>query len=100
LSGRLGVEVYVGPAQHTRFRVREFLILGTDRQDAETHRDLWLSQNPSIQVVKVHEVKPAPLSLLMRIGSRDVPRVSILVEYLAPDENLRTAPAPDGSPGE
>ena len=62
--------------------VKEYLILGTDKRDAEQHRDLWLSENPSIKVVKIHRVKREPQSLLTLIGS--FPRVSIVVEYEEP----------------
>ena len=61
--------------------VKEHLILGTDKRDAEEQRDLWLSENPSIKVVKIHRVKREPQTLLTLIGSKHVPRVSILVEY-------------------
>jgi hypothetical protein len=33
---------------------KEHLILGSDRRDAENQRDLWLSQNPAIKIVKIH----------------------------------------------
>jgi hypothetical protein len=65
--------------------VKEHLILGTDKQDAEKQRDLWLSQNPALRVVRMHPVKPEPPTLLTRIGSKHVPRVSITVEYEEPD---------------
>jgi hypothetical protein len=61
--------------------VEELLILGTDEQDAERQIALWLSQNPAIKVVRIHEIKREPLSLLTLIGGRRVPRVSITVEY-------------------
>ena len=61
--------------------VKEHLILGTDEKDAENQRDFWLSENPFIKIVRIHEAKPEPQTLLMRIGSKHVPRVSILVEY-------------------
>jgi hypothetical protein len=64
--------------------VKEHLILGTDKRDAENQRDLWLSENPFIKIVRIHEAKPEPQTLLMRIGSKHVPRVSILVEYEDP----------------
>jgi hypothetical protein len=64
--------------------VKEHLILGTDESDAEMQRDLWLSENPSIKIVRIHDVKREPPTLLMRIGSKHVPRVSILVEYEEP----------------
>jgi hypothetical protein len=65
--------------------VKEHLILGTDKRDAEAQRDLWLSENPSIKVVKIHRVKREPQTLLTLIGSKHVPRVSITVEYEEPD---------------
>jgi hypothetical protein len=61
--------------------VKEYLILGTDKRDAEQQRDLWLSENPSIRVIKIHRVKREPQTLLTLIGSKHVPRVSILLEY-------------------
>jgi hypothetical protein len=61
--------------------MKEYLILGTDKPDAERQRDLWLSQNPAIKVIKIHEVKREPQNLLTRIGGKRVPRVSIMVEY-------------------
>jgi hypothetical protein len=64
--------------------VKEHLILGTDRRDAETQRDLWLSQNPALKVIRIHGVTPEPQTLLMRIGSKHVPRVSIMVEFEEP----------------
>jgi hypothetical protein len=72
--------------QQCRFThvVKQHLILGTDDQDAENQRDLWLSQNPAVSVVKIHGVKQEPETLLMRIGRKTVPRVSIMVEYEDP----------------
>jgi len=61
--------------------VKEHLILGTDKRDAEQQRDLWLSENPSIRVIKIHRVRREPQTLLTLIGSKHVPRVSILLEY-------------------
>jgi len=54
-------------------------------RDAETLRDLWLSQNPAIRVVQVHGVEREPETLLTRIGRKHVPRVSLMVEYEEPD---------------
>jgi hypothetical protein len=67
--------------------VKERLILGIDRRDAERERDLWLSQNPAIKVIKIHRVKREPLTLLSRIGTNNVPRVSIMVEYVDSDDS-------------
>jgi hypothetical protein len=73
--------------------VKEHLILGTDKRDAEEQRDLWLSENPSIKVVKIHRVKREPQTLLTLIGSKHVPRVSITVEYQEPDAADANVPA-------
>jgi hypothetical protein len=61
--------------------VKEHLILGMDARDIQKQRDLWLSQNPAINVIKIHALKDEPPTLLMRIGGKRVPRVSILVDY-------------------
>jgi hypothetical protein len=71
--------------------VKEHLILGTNKRDAEQQRDLWLSQHPSIRVIKLHRVKREPQTLLTLIGSKHVPRVSILVEYEEPVPGVRIA---------
>ena len=73
--------------------VKEHLILGTDERHAEEQRDLWLSENPSIKVVKIHRVKREPQTLLTLIGSKHVPRVSIMVEYEEPDAAEANVPA-------
>ena len=65
--------------------VKEYLILGVDERDAEKQRDLWLSQNPAVKVIKIHRVKREPQTLLTRIGTKHVPRVSIMVEYEEPE---------------
>jgi len=57
------------------------IILGKDRQDAEVQRDRWLSEHPEIKIVRVHPPRLEPRTLLTRIGGRNVPRVSIEVEY-------------------
>lgn len=57
------------------------IILGRNRRDAEAQRDRWLSEHPEIKVLRVHGPKPEPRTLLTRIGGRNVPRVSIKVEY-------------------
>jgi hypothetical protein len=82
--------------------VKQHLILGTDSQDAENQKDLWLSQNPAIRVVQIHEVTREPETLLTRIGRKHVPRVSITVEYEEPDAPVElkaftAAPPPDES---
>jgi hypothetical protein len=65
--------------------VKQHLILGTDSQDVENQKDLWLSQNPKIHVVQIHGVEREPETLLTRIGRKHVPRVSLMVEYEEPE---------------
>jgi len=68
---------------------QERLILGTDRWDAEKQVDLWLAQNPEIKVVRIHEMRREPSSLLTFIGGSSVPRVSVTVEYQYHEEDAR-----------
>jgi hypothetical protein len=65
--------------------VKEHLILGTDKRDAEEQRDSWLTQNPALKVIKIHRVKREQPNLLALVGKKHVPLVSILVEYEEPD---------------
>jgi hypothetical protein len=57
------------------------MILGKNRRDLEARRDEWISENPHITVVRVHRPKREPESFLTLLGGRDVPRVSLIVEY-------------------
>jgi hypothetical protein len=61
--------------------VKEHIILGIDKHDAEEQLDLWLSEDPAIKVLKVHQPRREPQNLLMRLGGRNVPRFSITVDY-------------------
>ena len=61
--------------------MKQHLILGRDNDDAEACRDRWLSENPSIKILRVHRPRPEPETWLTRLGGRNVPRVSITVEY-------------------
>ena len=61
--------------------MKQHMILGKNRRDVEARRDEWISGNPEIRVVRVHRPKREPESWLTLLGGRDVPRVSIIVEY-------------------
>ena len=61
--------------------MKQHMILGKNRRDVEARRDEWISGNPEITVVRVHRPKREPESWLTLLGGRDVPRVSIIVEY-------------------
>ena len=61
--------------------MKQHMILGKNRRDVEARRDEWISQNPHVTVVRVHRPKREPESLLTMFGGRDVPRVSLIVEY-------------------
>jgi len=73
--------------------MKQHLILGRDNDDAEACRDRWLSENPSIKILRVHRPRPEPETWLTRLGGRNVPRVSITVEYeeLALEPDARAA---------
>jgi hypothetical protein len=62
--------------------VKERIILSIDERDAEEQRDLWLSENPAIKVLKVHRIRREPRNLLSRLGG---PRFSVTVDYEEPD---------------
>lgn len=57
------------------------IILGRDRGHVEAERDKWLAEHPEVQLLREHPPKTEH-SLLARIGGRDVPHVSIEVEYV------------------
>ena len=61
--------------------VKQHMILGKNKRDVGARRDEWISGNPEITVVRVHRPKREPESWLTLLGGRDVPRVSIIVEY-------------------
>jgi hypothetical protein len=60
---------------------QKHIVLGRDMREAEAERDKWLSAHPGIAVVQEHPPRAEPSTLLVRIGGRNVPRVSIEVEY-------------------
>jgi hypothetical protein len=62
--------------------VKEHLILGVNERDVEKQKDLWLSENPAIKVVKVHPIRREPRNLLSRLGG---PRLPTTVDYEEPD---------------
>jgi len=61
--------------------IQQHLILGRDNSDAEAQRDKWLAAHPQFRVVRMHPPKPEQPTWLTFIGGRNVPRVSIEVEY-------------------
>ena len=70
--------------------MKQHMILGKNRRDVEERRDEWLSENPAIKVVRVHRPQREPESWLTLLGGRDVPRVSITVEYETVEYELDT----------
>ena len=68
--------------------MKEHVILGIDKRDVEEQRDLWLSKNPAIKVIQVHQLQHEPQSWLTHFGSKNVPRVSITVDYEEPDATV------------
>jgi len=61
--------------------MKQHMILGKDVRDAEARRDRWLSENPAFKILRVYRPRREPESWLTRLGGRNVPRVSIIVEY-------------------
>lgn len=61
--------------------MKQHMILGRDTDDAEAGREQWLSENPSIKILRVHHPTQEPETWLTRLGGRNVPRVSITVDY-------------------
>jgi hypothetical protein len=62
-------------------RLKRHIILGKDRRHVEALRDQWLSENPAVKVLRIHRPQREPANLLTWLGGRDIPRVSITVEY-------------------
>ena len=59
---------------------RRHIILGRDKGHLEAERDRWLSEHPDFELVREHPPKTEQ-SLLARIGGKNVPQVSIELEY-------------------
>lgn len=59
---------------------RRHIILGRDKGHLEAERDRWLSEHPYFELVREHPPKTEQ-SLLARIGGKNVPQVSIELEY-------------------
>jgi hypothetical protein len=72
------------PALSQEDVVKEHVILGADQADVEKQKDLWLSENPAIKVLKVHRIR-RERTLLSRLGGKNIPRFSIAVDYEEPD---------------
>jgi hypothetical protein len=61
--------------------IQQHIILGRDNRDVEAQLNKWLAENPELKLVRVHPAAPEPPTFLTRLGGRDVPRVSVSVEY-------------------
>ena len=59
---------------------RKHIILGRDKGHLEAERDRWLSEHPHFELLREHPPKTEQ-SLLARIGGKNVPQVSIELEY-------------------
>jgi hypothetical protein len=60
---------------------QKHIVLGRDTSDAQAERDKWLSEHRNIEILQEHPPRQEPSTWLVRIGGRNVPRVSIEVEY-------------------
>jgi hypothetical protein len=85
LSGKSGAGTYLAQLALSPRKRREMrqkhIVLGRDKGEAEAERDKWLSEHPDIEILREHPARPEPSTLLVRIGGRNVPRISIEVEY-------------------
>lgn len=59
---------------------RRHIILGRNQGHLVAERDRWLSEHPDFELLREHPPK-AEQSLLARIGGKNVPQVSIELEY-------------------
>jgi hypothetical protein len=57
------------------------IVLGRDAREAEAERDRWLSEHRDVEVIHEYPPRLEPTTLLVRIGGRNVPKVSIEMEY-------------------
>lgn len=84
-SSQINIVCALAPCAEPRESpVKEQVILGIDKRDAERQKDLWLARHPDLKVLKVHRPRREPPHLLTRFGGRHVPRVSITVDYEEP----------------
>lgn len=73
-------QLALNPRKRREMR-QKHIVLGRDKREAEAERDKWLSEHPDIEILREHPARPEPSTLLVRIGGRNVPRISIEVEY-------------------
>jgi hypothetical protein len=59
---------------------RRHIILGRDKGHLEAERDKWLSEHPHFELLREHPPQTEQ-SLLARFGGRNVPQMSIEIEY-------------------
>jgi hypothetical protein len=81
--------------------VQEHLILGVDEHDLQIEKSRWLTENLCIKVVETI-IQQEPASLLVRIGGKDLPRLSMLVRYhtiMHSEAPLSPASFPSGESG-
>jgi hypothetical protein len=60
---------------------QKHIVLGRDAREAETARDKWLSEHHNVELLHEDPPRLEPATLLIRIGGRNVPKVSIEMEY-------------------
>jgi hypothetical protein len=59
----------------------KFMILGTDERDVEEQLSLWLKDKRGIKINRVNPPQHERPTLLTRLGGKNVPHVSMLIDY-------------------
>jgi hypothetical protein len=76
----------------------KYMILGTDNSDVEAELALWLTSHSGITINRVHLPEREPPTLLTRFGGKNVPRVSIQVDYELSEVAEQVKASIDGRP--
>jgi hypothetical protein len=61
--------------------VPEHFILGRNEDDLIKQREMWLEGNPGVTVIWSSAPLTEPRTLLVRLGGKNVPKVSMVIEY-------------------
>jgi hypothetical protein len=59
----------------------EHFILGKNEDDLIKQREMWVAGNPGVIVIWASAPSPEPRTLLVRLGGKNVPKVSMVIEY-------------------
>jgi hypothetical protein len=70
--------------------IQRHIILGRDTRHVEAERDKWLLEHPELELLREYPPRREQ-SLLARIGGKNVPQISIEVEYSFCGPRLRVS---------